>query len=72
MFKTAFAATLAALASANSIPIYGYYPGYVEGGNAFNISVDLFYDTMCTDSAAQNQVINDLLGHLWHGAPVYD
>jgi hypothetical protein len=29
MMKTVFAAALAALASANSIPIYGYYPGFV-------------------------------------------
>lgn len=72
MFKSAIAASLAALATANSVPIYGYYPGYVEGGNALNISIEMFYDSICTDSAAQNLVINELLGHLWHGAPVYD
>jgi hypothetical protein len=29
MMKTFFAASLAAIASANSVPIYGYYPGFV-------------------------------------------
>lgn len=52
MMKTVFAAALAALASANSIPIYGYYPGFVQGGNKLDISIEMFYDSICTDSAA--------------------
>ena len=39
--KTFFAASLAAIVSANSIPIYGYYPGYVQGGNKLNISIEI-------------------------------
>jgi len=72
MMKTAFAAAFAALASANSVPIYGYYPGFVQGGNKLEISIEMFYDSICTDSAAQNQVMNDLMGTMWHGSPVFD
>jgi len=72
MFKAAVAATLSALASANNIPIYGYYPGFVQGGNNLNISIEMFYDSICTDSKAQNEVMNKLLTTNWHGAPVFD
>ena len=72
MMKTLFAASLAAIASANSIPIYGYYPGFVQGGKKLNISIEMFYDSICTDSAAQNDVMNTLLTTTWHGAPVFD
>lgn len=72
MFKTGIAASLAYLTSANSIPIYGFYPGFVQGGNKFNISIEMFYDAACTDSAQQNDVMNDLLTHTWHGALVSD
>jgi hypothetical protein len=59
MKKFAFAASLAALAAAqNPIPIYGYYPGFVQGGNALGISVQLVYDPICEDSDAQNTVWN--------------
>ncbi len=70
--KTLFAASLAAIASANSVPIYGYYPGFVQGGNKLNISIEMFYDALCDGSAAQNTVMNSLLTTMWHGAPVFD
>lgn len=72
MHKTLIASAYAALAAANNIPIYGYYPGFVQGGNKLGISIEMFYDSLCTDSAAQNIVMNDLMGHIWHGLPVFD
>lgn len=61
-----------AVATANSVPIWGDYPGFVQGGNAFGIEVQLIYDSICTDSAAQNLVMNQLLQTAWRGAPVID
>jgi hypothetical protein len=37
--KAAVAATIAAIASANSIPIFGRWPGFVQGGNKLDITV---------------------------------
>ena len=32
----------------------------------------MVYDAACSDSAAQNLVMNQLLTTMWHGAPVLD
>lgn len=32
----------------------------------------MVYDACCTDSMAQNEVMNQLLTTQWHGAPVFD
>ena len=51
MFKTALAsAALIGLAAANSVPIYGTYPGWIQGGNLANIEVEIFIDYLCSDS----------------------
>ena len=52
MKTLAFAASLVAFASANRIPIYGEYPGFVQGNNALGIEIQMVYDSICTDSAA--------------------
>ena len=47
---TIFAAVIAALASANSVPIFGTYPGWIQGGNKANIEVEIFFDYLCYDT----------------------
>ena len=42
-------AAIAAAASANSTPIYGFYPGWVEGDGAVHIQIELFEDYLCSD-----------------------
>ena len=63
---------LAAAVSANSIPIYGNYPGWVEGQDGKNISVEIFYDLLCSDSKTANPTVEKLLATEWLGATVID
>ena len=35
---------------ANSVPIYGTYPGWIQGGNLANIEVEIFIDYLCYDT----------------------
>ena len=46
------AAVIANLVSANSVPIFGTYPGWRQGGNARNIEVEIFFDYLCADTKA--------------------
>ena len=53
--KFVFASTvLVGLADAieNSVPVYGTYPGWIQGGNLANIEVDIFFDYLCADTKA--------------------
>ena len=62
MFKTTAAlAALANFASANSTPIYGTYPGYTVGEGRTGISIELFFDYLCSACQSENPVIEDLL-----------
>ena len=72
--KTAFVATIAsqAFAFSNSIPIYGTFPGWVDGLGKAKIDVALYFDLLCADCAAENPVINQLLTTPWLGGTVAD
>ena len=48
---------LASAVTANSIPIYGSYPGWVEGKNKTGIEIEIFYDLLCSDSKAADPVV---------------
>jgi len=34
----------------NSVPVYGSYPGWIQGGNLANIEVEIFFDYLCADT----------------------
>ena len=51
MIRAAFANSLIIAAFAES------FPGWTEGGNKANITVQLHYDLLCVDSKAQDVVI---------------
>ena len=66
------AAVLAALASANSTPIYGKYPGWLQGTDKKSIQVELFEDYLCSDCKAFNPVFEELLTTAWLDGTVED
>ena len=71
--KTAFVmASLESVALANRTPIYGSYPGYTNGKGGTGISIELFFDYLCSDCQNENPVINDLMKHEWLGSTVAD
>ena len=73
MFKTAaLAVSLTSLASANSTPIFGYYPGYTVGNGKTGILIELFFDYLCSGCQSENPVIEQLLQHEWLGSTVED
>ena len=45
-------ALTASLVTANSVPIFGTYPGWTQGGNARKIEVEIFFDYLCSDAKA--------------------
>ena len=49
----------------NSIPIYGTYPGWVEGPAKVGIHIEVFYDLLCSDSKAANPVVEQMLATKW-------
>ena len=65
-------AGLAALASANSTPIYGKYPGWTEGSDDTGIQIELFEDYLCSDCAAFNPIFEELLDTQWLNGTVRD
>ena len=77
MMKTTMAvAAMAALAcelvEANTTPIYGTYPGYTVGSGKTGITIDLFFDYLCSACQSENPVIEKLLQHEWLGSTVQD
>jgi hypothetical protein len=61
-----------AYAWSNSIPIYGSYPGWVEGLGMAHIEISFFLDLLCSDCAAENPVINQLMSTPWLNGTVSD
>ena len=65
-------ASMAALAMANSTPIFGKYPGWVEGSGKVGIQVQLFEDYLCSDCLAFNPVWEEVLATEWLDGTVKD
>ena len=75
MKRAAFTSALVTSTTAvfsNSIPIYGTYPGWKEGGNKANITLEIHYDLLCEDSKALNPIIEELLATKWLDGTVKD
>ncbi len=66
------ASLLTTLAAANSVPIYGTYPGWVVGEGRTGINVEIHLDLMCSDSAANNPIWNEVLATPWLDGTVAD
>ena len=60
----------AATAFSNSRPIYGTYPGWIEGQDSLGIQIELFEDYLCSDCLAFNPVMEELLQTEWNGKTV--
>lgn len=65
-------AALAALCSANSTPIFGTYPGWLEGDDKVGIQIELFEDYLCSDCLDLNPVFEQLLDTTWLDGTVRD
>ena len=66
--KFTLTSTLASAVAAlvpNSTPIYGTYPGWVEGSDKGHIQIELFYDFLCSDCLAENPVVEELMTTKW-------
>ena len=66
------AALLTTLAAANSVPIYGSYPGWVVGEGRTGITVEIHIDLMCSDCQANNPIWNEVLATPWLDGTVAD
>ena len=71
IFTTALLST-AALAFSNSTPVYGTYPGWVNGKGRVGITVEIFLDLTCSDCQAENPTWNELLDTEWLDGTVRD
>ena len=60
------------LAFSNSVPVYGTYPGWVQGSGRAGINVEVFIDLMCSDCQGQNPIWNELLQTPWLDGTVAD
>ena len=49
-------AAMATIASANSTPIFGTYPGWTEGTDHVGIQIELFEDYLCSDCKEFNPI----------------
>ena len=56
----------------NSQPLYGTYPGWLQGSDRKGIQVELFEDYLCSDCKALNPVFEELLATEWLGGTVED
>ena len=72
MYTTFVTGAIAAVVAANNTPIYGSYPGWVEGGMKSGITVELFFDFMCSACLAENPVWEETLKQPWLGSTVAD
>ena len=77
MKMTMTIAAMAAFASelvqaGNSTPIYGTYPGYTVGSGKTGITIELFFDYLCSACQSENPVIEKLLKHEWLDGTVED
>ena len=66
------AAAMAAVTSANSVPIMGQYPGWLEGEGKLGIQIELYEDYLCSDCKAFNPIFEQVLDTEWEGATVRD
>ena len=66
------ATLLLAVANANTVPVYGSYPGWVVGNGKANITVEITIDLTCTDCMDQNPTWNIVLGSPFLGSTVQD
>lgn len=60
------------LTAANSVPIYGTYPGWVQGEGRTGIVVEIYIDLMCSVSAAVNPAWEATLDTPWLDGTVRD
>ncbi len=65
-------AALAALCSANSTPIMGSYPGWLEGSDKVGIQIELYEDYLCSDCLAFNPIFEEVLATSWLDGTVSD
>ena len=66
-------AVLAGVTSANSVPIFGTYPGWVQGGGKANVEVEIFFDYLCADSKANYPIVEAMLNEeIAPGLSVFD
>ena len=72
MTRTFMTAAIAAFASANNTPIYGNYPGWVEGGGKAGIQIEVFFDFLCSACLAENPVWEETLTQTWLDGTVLD
>ena len=56
--------------NANSTPLYSRQPGWTVGGGQAQITLEFFYDFLCSDSLAVLPVISDLLSEPFNGSTV--
>lgn len=56
----------------NSVPVFGTYPGWVEGNGAASISVELYEDLLCSDCKAFNPIWEEVMNTEWLGSVVGD
>ena len=62
----------AALASANSVPIYGTYPGWVQGQGKTGIQVQIVMDLLCSACQYYNPIWDATLQTPWLDGTVAD
>lgn len=74
MKLTLAAAAIVSAVSAweNSIPVYGYFPGWVNGQGLAGIHINMIEDWLCSDCAAENPVLNELMTTPWLNGVVGD
>ena len=65
-------ATSAAAFFSNSVPIYGTYPGWIEGKDKVGITLEVHWDLLCEDSKALAPILVDLLATPWLDGTVAD
>ena len=56
---------LFAYSLANTVPIYGQYPGWIVGSGQTGIVVEIYLDLMCSDSKANNPIWAETLQTDW-------
>ena len=71
--KAILLAALSAAAYANSVPIFGTYPGWIQGGGQAGIEIEIFFDYLCADSKANYPIVKEMLGtQMDNGMTVFD
>ena len=66
------AACVAVAAASNNVPIFGSYPGYIEGGNKTGIDLELYFDILCGDCKREMPTIEAFLASPWLDSTVQD